>query len=88
MYYLWRMRSYDVSCDSAKLGLPIRQAEFLKTGYVSASTLHRWKRQGLATYRVGGTAFLDLDDIRSFVKKGGVVKMDVSPGEEVDDASS
>ena len=49
--------------------MPVRQEEVIRAGILSRTTLHRLKKKGLPTHKVGRMVFIDLNELREFLTK-------------------
>lgn len=49
------------------VNLPVRQEAVIKAGILSRATLHRLKKKGLPTHKIGGMVFIDLEQLRNFL---------------------
>lgn len=65
---LLNMKPSTPHIDPLGIGL-IRQEKLIQLGLISRATLHRMKRRGLPSHRSGGTVWIDLAELRDFLKQ-------------------
>ena len=61
------MKSKETTDKFTSARMPVRQEAVIKAGILSRTTLHRLKRKGLPTHKVGGMVFIDLAELRAFL---------------------
>jgi hypothetical protein len=61
------MTSHDLPTNFRGVEMPVRQEAIIKAGILSRTTLHRLKKRGLRTNKIGRMVFIDVEELRRFL---------------------